>query len=49
MTEERDLSLLLKCITEIDQEGDFIVKQCTSEMEIEVFSTLEWELTTDSF
>ncbi|KEH31532.1 putative cyclin [Medicago truncatula] len=46
MTEERDLSLLLKCITEIDQEGGFIVKQCIRQMEVEVFSTLEWELTT---
>jgi len=46
MTEECDLSLLLKYITEIDQEGGFIAKQCIWEMEIEVFSTLEWELTT---
>ncbi|WJX95042.1 hypothetical protein P8452_76405 [Trifolium repens] len=46
MIEERDLPLLFQYITEIYEEQNFVDKRCIGEMEAEVFSTLEWELTT---
>ncbi|WJX89494.1 hypothetical protein P8452_71489 [Trifolium repens] len=46
MMEERDLPLLFKYITEIYEEQNFVDKQCIGEMEADVFSTMEWELTT---
>jgi hypothetical protein len=47
MMEECDLPLLFKYITETYEEQGFVNKQrCIREMEVEVFSTLEWELTT---
>lgn len=46
MREEHDLPLLFENMTEKVQEHGFVDKQCIWEMEVEVFSTLEWELTT---
>ncbi|PNX62448.1 cyclin-d5-1-like protein [Trifolium pratense] len=44
--EERDLPLLLKYITETYEEQGFVDMRRIVEMEVEVFSTLEWELPT---
>ncbi|XP_045831407.1 cyclin-D5-3-like [Trifolium pratense] len=46
MMEERDLPLLFKYITETYEEQGFVDMPCIVEMEVEVFSTLEWELPT---
>lgn len=46
MMEERDLQLLFKYTTETDEEQGFADKKSIWEMEVEVLSSLEWELTT---